>query len=154
MAEAKKDIKKTEETTEVKKYKVKKDPITAVGRRKTATARIFMYKGKGDIQVNHKDINEYFETEREKLAWQNPFHVVGVSHPESKFNATIKVEGSGTTGQLGAVVLAISRALASLSEENKVALRNAGLLTRDPRMVERKKYYFKKARKKPQYSKR
>ncbi len=150
MAEAK-DLKTTEEKNI---YKVKKDPITAVGRRKTATARIFMYEGKGEILVNHKDISEYFSTEREKLAWMNPFHVVGVSHPESKYNATISVEGSGTTGQLGAVVLAISRVLASLSDENKVALRNAGLLTRDSRMVERKKYYFKKARKKPQYSKR
>ncbi len=152
MAEAKTAV--AEETKEVKEYKVKKDHIAKIGRRKTATARVFMYQGKGEIVVNHKDINEYFPTEREKLAWMNPFHVVGVSHPESKFNATIKVEGSGRTGQLGAVVLGISRVLASLSEENKVALRKAGLLTRDPRMVERKKYFFVKARKKPQYSKR
>jgi len=142
------------EPIEEKKYKIKKDPIIATGRRKTAVARLFMYKGKGDFQVNHENIDEYFPAAREKLAWMQPFHLVGVSHPDSKFNATITVTGSGRTGQLGAVVHAISRALASLSEENRSILRRNGYLTRDPRMKERKKYFLRKARKRPQYSKR
>lgn len=137
-----------------KVYKIKKDPITTVGRRKTAVARLFMYKGTGEFLVNHVDIKEYFPSTREKLAWMQPFHLVGISHPDSKFNGTITVEGSGRTGQLGAVVHAISRALASLSEENRIILRRNGYLTRDPRMKERKKYFLRKARKRPQYSKR
>ncbi|OGC47239.1 30S ribosomal protein S9 [candidate division WWE3 bacterium RIFCSPHIGHO2_01_FULL_42_13] len=137
-----------------KDKELKKAPIMAVGRRKTATARIFMYEGKGEILVNEVDIDKYFSSDVEKLAWSQPFHLVGVSHPASKFNATIKVRGSGRVGQLGAVVHALSRALATLSEENQVILRRSGHLTRDPRMVERKKYFLKKARKRPQYSKR
>lgn len=143
-----------EENDSKKKYKVKKDHITAVGRRKTASASVFFYETKGDILVNHVDIDEYFPSEKEKLAWMQPFHAVGVSHPASKFSATIKVEGSGKSGQLGAVVHALSRALAKISEENAEVLRQAGLLTRDSRMVERKKYYLRGARKRPQYSKR
>lgn len=139
---------------EQKQVTSKKAPITAVGRRKTAVARIFMYEGKGDILVNEVNIDNYFSTESEKLIWMQPFHLVGVSHPTSSFNATIKVKGSGKVSQLGAVVHAMSRALAGLSEENKGILRRGGFLTRDPRMVERKKYFFLKARKRPQYSKR
>ena len=148
------EVKEQSEQEEKKVYKIKKDPIIATGRRKTAVAGLFMYKGKGEILVNHVDINEYFPSAKEKLAWMQPFHLVGVSHPDSKFNATIKVEGSGKSGQLGAVIHAMSRALAGLSEENRVLLRRNGFLTRDSRMVERKKYFLKKARKRPQYSKR
>ena len=148
------EVKDQPEQTEKKVYTIKKDPIIATGRRKTAVASLFMYKGKGEILVNHVDINEYFPSVKEKLAWIQPFHLVGVSHPDSKFNATIKVEGSGKSGQLGAVIHAMSRALAGLSEENRVLLRRNGFLTRDSRMVERKKYFLKKARKRPQYSKR
>jgi len=140
---------------EKKVAKTKKEDLkTAVGRRKTAIASVFFYETKGEILVNGKDINDYFPSEREKLAWMQPFHVVGVSHPTSKYSATIKVEGSGKSGQLGAVVHALSRVLADLDEESRKLLRSAGLLTRDPRMVERKKYYLKKARKAPQFSKR
>lgn len=165
MAEAKKDSKMQEQSKDTqvktsgqeevqKEYKIKKNHITAVGRRKTASARIFLYETKGDILVNHVDINEYFPSEKDKLAWTQPFHVIGVSHPTSKFSATIKVEGSGKSGQLGAVVHGLSRALAEINEEYSIALRQAGLLTRDPRMKERKKYYLRGARKRPQYSKR
>ena len=144
--------------TTVKKEKtvqsVTKSPIIAVGRRKTAVARIFMYEGKGEILVNQVSIDEYFPSDGEKLIWMQPFHLVGISHPTSKFNATVKVKGSGKSGQLDAVVHAMSRALATLSEDNRVLLRRNGFLTRDPRMVERKKYFFLKARKRPQYSKR
>lgn len=135
-------------------YKIKKGHIALSGRRKTATARLFLNKGKGSFLVNNMDIDEYFITEKEKLAWMFPFHLVGISHPLSKFNATIKVAGSGKSGQLGAVILAFSKALATLSEENRLLLRRNGFLTRDSRMVERKKYWYKKARKKPQFSKR
>lgn len=127
---------------------------TSVGRRKTAVASLFLHEKKGDILVNGVDINTYFSSEKAKLAWMEPFHVLGVSHPTSKFSATIKVQGSGKTGQLGAVVHAISRALANLDVENRKLLRTAGLLTRDPRMVERKKYNLRKARRGAQYSKR
>ena len=135
-------------------YKILKDHIATSGRRKTATARLFLNKGKGTFLVNNVDIEEYFSTEKEKLAWMYPFHLIGVSHPLSKFNATIKVAGSGKSAQLGAIVLAFSKALATMSEENQQILRRNGFLTRDSRMVERKKYWFKKARKKPQFSKR
>ncbi len=132
----------------------KKNLITGTGRRKTAVARIFLHEGAGDIIINDKPINDYFPSEKEILAWQKPFHLIGVSHPDSKYNATIKVSGSGKSAQLDAVVHGVSRALADLSEENEKILKKNGMLTRDPRMVERKKYYLRKARKAPQYSKR
>lgn len=155
MAEAKvQENKKTVVEDTKPKYKIGKNPIIATGRRKTSVARVFLYETKGDFKINHKSMDEYFPSEREKLAWTQPFHLVGVSHPESKFSATITVEGSGKSGQLGAVVHGISRALASLSEENQIILRRNGYLTRDSRMVERKKPYLRKARKAPQYSKR
>ncbi len=124
------------------------------GRRKTAIARIFLWEEKGDFTVNDKPINEFFKSELEQNTWLKPFHLVGVSHPKAKYRASIKVSGSGTSSQLGATVHAISRVLAKLSEENHVILARAGMLTRDSRMVERKKPFLHKARKRPQYSKR
>ena len=131
-----------------------REQIWATGRRKSATAQVRIKPGKGKYKINNKSIEEYFPSEKEKLAWMQPFHLVGVSHPESKFSGTITVEGSGKSGQLGAVIHGISRALASLSEENQIILRRNGYMTRDSRMVERKKPYLRKARKAPQYSKR
>ena len=128
--------------------------ITATGRRKTAVARVFMYPEKGEILVNDKKIDEYYTSEKDQLEWKKPFHAVGVSHPGSQFRATIKVHGSGPSAQVQAITHGLSRALAQISEENRVTLRRAGLLTRDDRMVERKKPYLRKARKAPQYSKR
>jgi small subunit ribosomal protein S9 len=139
---------------ENKKTKIKKGFINGTGRRKTAVARVFLYNEKGDFTVNEQDIGEYFPSEKDQLEWTKPFHLVGISHPKSKFSASIKVEGSGKKAQLGAVVHGLSRALAEISEENRKILRRQGLLTRDPRMKERKKYYLRKARKRPQYSKR
>lgn len=140
---------------EPKKAKpLKKGFITGTGRRKTATASVFLWQSKGEFTVNDMPIKEYFPSEVDQLEWVRPFHSVGVSHPEAKFSANIKVQGSGKVSQLGAVVHGISRALAKISEENQKALRKEGLLTRDPRMVERKKYFLHKARKRPQYSKR
>ncbi len=132
----------------------KENLTIATGRRKTAVARVFMYPEKGDFYINDKKIDEYYTNEKDSLAWKKPFHIVGVSHPENQFRGSIKVMGSGPAAQLGAVVHGISRALALMNEEYKIALSKSGMLTRDPRMVERKKYYLRKARKRPQYSKR
>ncbi|MBI2620829.1 30S ribosomal protein S9 [candidate division WWE3 bacterium] len=128
--------------------------VSGTGRRKTAVARVFLYKTKGDFTINDRPIDDYFLTEAEKVEWARPFHVVGVSHPSSQFSASIKLAGSGKSAQLGAVVHGLSRALASVDDEYAKILRKQGFLTRDSRMVERKKYWFKKARKAPQYSKR
>jgi small subunit ribosomal protein S9 len=133
---------------------ISKDLRTGTGRRKTATARVFLYEKGGDFTVNDKPIEECFLSEKEILAWQKPFHLVGVSHPQSKFTMTAKIAGSGVTSQLGALVHGISQALSAISEENRLILRKNGFLTRDSRMVERKKPYLRKARKAPQYSKR
>lgn len=140
--------------TEEKKKKSKDKLFTGTGRRKTAVARVFMWDEKGDITVNGKDINEYFPSEKEQVVWTRSFHILGVSHPKAKFKATIKVAGSGKSAQLSAVAHGISAALASMNEEYSSMLRKQGLLTRDSRMVERKKPYLHKARKAPQYSKR
>ncbi len=152
---------KAKVTTEEIDTEVKKEPakpkngfITGTGRRKTAVARVFLYEKKGDVVINDMPIDDYFPSEKEALAWKQPFHVIGVSHPTSKFSALIKVYGSGKSAQLGAVTLGFARALAKLSEDNRVLLRKNDLLTRDSRMVERKKYWLRKARKAPQYSKR
>lgn len=128
--------------------------ISGTGRRKTAVARVFLYKTKGDFYVNGKLISEYFINEEAQSEWMKPFFTVGVSHPEAQFSGTIKVYGSGKPSQLDAVILAISNALASINEEYQTSLSKQGLLTRDNRMVERKKPFLKKARKAPQYSKR
>lgn len=133
---------------------VKKDFISGTGRRKTAVARVFLYKTAGEILINGKPMDEHFSSEKEQTEWKRPFHLVGVSHPEAQYSATIKVAGSGTSAQLGAVVHGISRALAKTDESFAKILRRAGLMTRDSRMVERKKYWLRKARKAPQYSKR
>lgn len=127
---------------------------TGTGRRKTAVARIFLYTDKGDFFINNKPIDEYFLTEQDKATWMKPFHAIGISHPGAQFSGTIKVHGSGKSAQVDAVALAISHALASINEEYSVSLRRQDLMTRDSRMVERKKPYLKKARKRPQFSKR
>lgn len=137
-----------------KKTKKKIEHISGTGRRKTAVARVFLYEKKGDFIINDKPAEEVFRSEKEQIQLMKPFHAIGVSHPTSKYSATIKVHGSGHSAQLDAVVHGISRALAELDPENRPILRKQGLLTRDPRMVERKKYYLHKARKAPQYSKR
>jgi small subunit ribosomal protein S9 len=146
---------KTKEETTVSKTNSKKaNFLTGTGRRKTAVARVFLYTEKGDFTVNGQNIEEYFTDEFTKQSWVRPFHIIGVSHPNSQFGASIKVEGSGPSAQLDAIVHGLSRALAQVNEEYSILLRKQGMLTRDPRMVERKKYYLRKARKAPQYSKR
>jgi small subunit ribosomal protein S9 len=143
-----------EPTVKHRATKVKNGFTNGTGRRKTAVASVFLWEEKGEFTVNDVTPEEYFSDATEKSAWLRPFHMVGVSHPKSKFKGSIKVKGSGKSAQLGAVVHALSVALAKLSEENRAILAKAGLLTRDPRMVERKKYFLHKARKRPQYSKR
>ena len=88
------------------------------------------------------------------MEWVKPFHTVGVSHPQAKFSATVKVSGGGKTGWLEAIRLGFSRALIEYDPSFKAMLRSAGLVTRDPREKERKKPFLRKARKRPQYSKR
>jgi small subunit ribosomal protein S9 len=141
-------------TPEELKAEFAKTITTGTGRRKTAVARIFLSQEKGDITINGTDIDIYFSGEKEQAKWLRPFHAIGVSHPKAKFSATIKVEGSGKSAQIGAIVHGLSRALAKISEEYHVILAKQGFMTRDSRMVERKKPYLHKARKAPQYSKR
>jgi len=136
------------------KKETKKQFITGTGRRKTAVSRIFLYEKKGEFTVNDKDIKTYFPSDLEQATWVKPFHAVGVAHPDSKYSATIKIEGSGKNAQLEALVHSIAHALSKMNEEWSVTLRKQGFLTRDPRMVERKKPNLHKARKATQYSKR
>ena len=141
-------------TKEKIEMKIKKGFISGTGRRKTASASVFLYEEKGDFIINGMNINDYFPSEKDKILWTKPFHLIGVSHPESKYSATIKVGGSGKQGQLGAVIHGFSRALAEMDEEYHLILAKAGMMTRDSRMVERKKPFLHKARKRPQFSKR
>lgn len=128
--------------------------VRVSGRRKRAVARLWLKEGKGDFTVNGRSINDYFPKEEERLVWNKPFHSVGISHPASRFTATIKVEGGGKTAQLNAVALASARALIEVDPEWQPILSKQNLLSRDPREKERKKYYLRGARKRPQFSKR
>lgn len=147
-----KDIEKNQKNEKTKNSK--KELITGTGRRKTAVARVFLYQTKGEFIVNGDKLEDYFSSDIDKIKWEKPFHAIGVSHPEAKFSATIKTSGSGKSSQMDALVLGISRALAKIDPEYDNILRKQGLMTRDSRMVERKKPFLHKARKRPQYSKR
>ena len=125
--------------------------IHKIGRRKTAVARIYIKKGKGNITVNQKDYKVYFPTLSLQFKINQPF---SLTNNEKSFDANINVYGGGPTGQAEAIRLALSRAMCEIDEKNREILKPEGLLTRDPRMVERKKFGQKKARKKFQFSKR
>jgi small subunit ribosomal protein S9 len=125
--------------------------IHKIGRRKTAVARIYVAKGKGNITINKKELNSYFTTSTLQYKVNQPLALTG---NEGNFDITVNVFGGGITGQAEAVRLAISRAMCELDAENRLTLKPEGLLTRVPRMVERKKFGQKKARKKFQFSKR
>ncbi len=127
------------------------DIINTIGRRKSSVARIYMKPGKGNITVNDKDMKEFFPTSLLQFKLHQPFNITGT---EKKFDVKVNVNGGGTTGQVEAIRLGISRALVEVDESHKPALKAEGLITRDPRMVERKKSGQKKARKKFQFSKR
>jgi small subunit ribosomal protein S9 len=153
--EAKEEIIEEPKTDVVKKDKpLKKGFITGSGRRKEAKAGVFMWDSKGEFTVNGMPIEKYFSSDVDQIKWVRPFHAVGVSHPEARYSASVKVLGSGKSSQMDAVVLAFAKALSKLDPEFDKTLRKLGFLTRDSRMVERKKPFFRKARKKPQYSKR
>ncbi len=125
--------------------------INSVGRRKNAVARVLLSPGSGRIVVNEKLLEEYFPLATLRTDVVKPLEVAQAA---GKYDLRVNVEGGGWSGQVGAIRLGISRALVLLKEENRMPLRAAGLLTRDPRMVERKKYGQKKARKRFQFSKR
>lgn len=122
-----------------------------LGRRKTAIARIYLERGKGTITINNRDYKQYFSTGVLQNKVIQPLVLTGQSE---QFDIRVNVEGGGTTGQAEAIRLAISRALVELDAEVKSKLRADGLVTRDPRMVERKKFGRRKARRRFQFSKR
>lgn len=127
------------------------DTIITLGRRKTSVARLRMTSGKGSITVNKKALEEYFPTDALQREANSPFVL---TETNGKFDVKINVKGGGVSGQAGAVRHAIARALLEVDAELRPSLKKAGFLTRDPRMVERKKPGQKKARKKFQFSKR
>lgn len=126
-------------------------PIIAVGRRKTSTARVYLTPGSGKFIVNGKEPIQYFKSES---SIKSAFSPLDVTSTAGNFDVKVNVNGGGTTGQIGAVKLAIARALVKTNEELKPELKKNDMMTRDPRMVERKKYGQPKARKRFQFSKR
>ncbi len=127
------------------------DANYGTGRRKTATARIYLKSGKGTITVNNRSLNDYFGRETARMIVRQPLATVDM---EEKFDITANVCGGGPSGQAGAIRHGITRALIDYDESLRPRLRSAGFVTRDAREVERKKYGLHKARKRPQYSKR
>ncbi|MGO4913336.1 MULTISPECIES: 30S ribosomal protein S9 [unclassified Leeuwenhoekiella] len=125
--------------------------IHKIGRRKTAVARVYLAPGSGNITINKRDVKEYFTTGTLQYKVNQP---LVMTENEKNFDVKVNVYGGGITGQAEAVRLALSRAMCELDAENRLILKPEGLLTRDPRMVERKKFGQKKARKKFQFSKR
>ena len=125
--------------------------FNAVGRRKSAVARVRLVPGEGKILVNKRDIDDYFGLETLKMTVRQPLNLVKVG---GSFDVLVNVRGGGLTGQAGAIRHGISRALCKVNPELRDALKKAGFLTRDPRMKERKKYGLKAARRAPQFSKR
>lgn len=125
--------------------------VHKIGRRKTAVARAYVSQGKGNITINKRELNNYFTTPTLRYKVMQPLTLTG---NEKAFDVSVNVYGGGVTGQAEAIRLAITRALVTINEENKAVLKPEGLLTRDPRMVERKKFGQKKARKRFQFSKR
>lgn len=126
--------------------------LIKVGRRKRAVARVILKPGTGEFIINKKELNTYFPVDLLQLKVNEPFQVLGIS--ASEFDITANVNGGGIKGQADAIRLGISRALVEMNEENRPPLKRAGLLTRDSRKVERKKFGLKKARKSEQFSKR
>jgi len=127
------------------------DTYGTTGRRKSSTARVFLSRGKGDIVVNGRTLDEYFGRETARMVVRQPLDMVNMN---GDFDINATVRGGGTTGQAGAVRHGIARALISYDETFRGPLRRAGYVTRDAREVERKKIGLHKARKRPQYSKR
>ena len=125
--------------------------INTIGRRKTSVARLYLNAGSGNISINGRTLEDYFPSEIHKIIIKQPFVLL---EADGKFDIKVIVNGGGFKGQAEAIRLAVSRALCEVDLENRPALKKEGFLTRDPRMVERKKYGRRKARKKFQFSKR
>lgn len=127
-------------------------PLTqTVGRRKSSVARVRLYEGSGTMTLNGKSLDEYFPTMAQRIRVLEPLRAVGV---DGMYDVKAKLEGGGTTGQVDALRLGIARAIVEIEPEHRLTLKKAGLLTRDARVVERKKYGLRKARRAPQYTKR
>jgi small subunit ribosomal protein S9 len=125
--------------------------INKIGRRKNAVARVYLKPGSGVITINHRTLEDYFCVDTLRTIVQQPF---GLLEGENQFDVIVNVKGGGIHGQAEAVRMAISRALVTDNAENRPVLKKEGFLTRDPRMVERKKYGRRKARRRFQFSKR
>lgn len=137
--------KETKTTSQEDRY------FEAVGRRKTSTARVRLFNKKIGITVNNKDYKDYFKTNRQNIAVTSPLKLMNI---EDEMGATVKVSGGGLSSQAEAIRHGLSRALVKYDEEFRKKIKRSGFLTRDARMVERKKYGLKKARRAPQWSKR
>ena len=133
-------------------YQSKKPYLYGTGRRKSSVARVHLFpNGTGSITINGRDIDDYFGLETLKMVVRQPLNATDTL---GKVDIVATVTGGGVTGQAGAIRHGVARALLLASEDNRPILKKAGFLTRDPRMKERKKYGLKKARKRPQFSKR
>lgn len=127
------------------------ETINTIGRRKASIARIYLRSGKGNITVNNKNITDFFPLKFHQNIITKPLKL---TENEASFDIKVTVRGGGTSGQADAICLAVSRALIKVDPENHSVLKPEGLLTRDPRVIERKKPGLRKARKKTQFSKR
>ena len=127
------------------------EQIMATGRRKTSVARVCLKQGSGKFIINGKDINDYFSMDTLKMVAKQPLALLNL---DGKYDISVNVYGGGFTGQAGAIRHGLSRALVLSDINFKKEIKKAGFLTRDSRMIERKKYGLKKARKAPQFSKR
>ena len=132
-------------------YESKQQYFYGTGRRKSSVARVRVYPGSGKITINGRDIDDYFGLETLKLIVRQP---LALTETAEQFDIVCTVAGGGVTGQAGAIRHGLSRALLVFNPELRPVLKKAGLLTRDPRMKERKKYGLKAARRAPQFSKR
>ena len=132
-------------------YESAKPYFYGTGRSKKSVARVRIYPCSGSITINNRDIDDYFGLDTLKLIINQPF---GVTETEGKFDIVANVKGGGMSGQAGAIRHGVARALLTVDENYRTALKKAGFLTRDPRMKERKKYGLKAARRAPQFSKR
>lgn len=130
---------------------MKRSGINAIGRRKSSVARVWVRPGSGKIEVNEKECDQFFGRASHRILVRQPLVVLGKLE---KYDVKANVCGGGTSGQAGAIRLGIARALVEMDPEARKALRAEGLLTRDPRAVERKKYGRHGARRRPQFSKR
>ena len=129
----------------------KENKYTAIGRRKRSVAKVTLTPGKGNITVNGKDVKDYMPYDTLVMDLVQPLELVGA---KDKYDITVVVKGGGFSGQTGAIRLGITRALMLVNSEDRGVLKSAGMVTRDARIKERKKYGLKKARRAPQFSKR